>query len=93
MTPPAGDATSAPGIWQSISEIVRAVLESDCIDPAVDLFDQGATSLAVIRIVGQINESYDITVDVMELDEASIDCLSVLVTAQVNRVNQLAVRN
>lgn len=70
-------------IRQAIGEITRTVLERD-VDPAVDMFDQGATSLAFIRILAEVNERYGITADVAELEEASVDELSALVTQQVN---------
>ncbi|MFE2971075.1 acyl carrier protein [Streptomyces sp. NPDC059340] len=72
----------ATGIRRSVEDAVHAVLERDAVDPAVDLFDQGVTSLAFIRIVAQLNEKYDITLDVAELEEASIDALSALVDTQ-----------
>ncbi|MBT2418892.1 acyl carrier protein [Streptomyces sp. ISL-22] len=73
---------SATGIRRSVEEIVSTVLERDGVDPAVDLFDQGVTSLAFIRIVAQLNEKYAITLDVAELEEASIDALAALVDTQ-----------
>jgi acyl-coenzyme A synthetase/AMP-(fatty) acid ligase/acyl carrier protein len=82
MTALSGAGISAAEIRRSVDEIVQTVLERDDLDPAVDLFDQGATSLAFIRIVAQVNEKYGITVDVAKLDEASVDALSVLVAAQ-----------
>jgi acyl carrier protein len=75
--------TQVPGILQSVSEIILAVLERDTVEPEVDLFDQGVTSLAFLRIIAQLNEKYDITLDVAELEEASIDSLSALVAHQV----------
>lgn len=74
--------TSLPDIKPAIHAIVRTVLERD-VDPAVDVFDQGATSLAFIRAVAQISEEYGITVDVSELEEASVDALSELVAKQL----------
>jgi acyl carrier protein len=70
-------------VTQEITQIVRAVLERDEIDPAVDLFEQGATSLAFIRIVSQLNERYDITADVASLEEASIEAVAELISAQI----------
>ncbi|WP_019925405.1 acyl carrier protein [Nocardia sp. BMG111209] len=58
---------------------MRTVTERDDVDPVVDMFDQGVTSLAFIRVVAQINENYGVTVDVEELDEASVDTLTALV--------------
>ncbi|WJY42756.1 acyl carrier protein [Streptomyces sp. P9-2B-2] len=93
MTAPSGIGGSVSEIRQSIGEIVRTVLERKGIDPAVDLFDQGATSLAFIRIVAQVNERYDTTVDVTALEEASVDSLSALVDAQIKSEEPLTVRD
>jgi acyl carrier protein len=78
---PSADVAAAD-IRQMIGEIVHAVLERD-VDPSVDLFDQGATSLAFLRIVAEVNERYDITMDVAELEEASTDALLGLVAQQL----------
>jgi acyl carrier protein len=74
----------APAIRQWIGDTVCTVTERDDVDPAVDMFDQGVTSLAFIRIVAQINGNYGITVDVEELEDATIDSLSALVQALVD---------
>jgi acyl carrier protein len=76
------DAGVTADIAQAVREITRAVLECD-LDPSVDMFDQGATSLAFLRIMAQVNERYGLTVDVGELEEASIDALSGLVARQL----------
>jgi acyl carrier protein len=81
MTAQPGAVFALADTQQTIREIVRTVLERD-VEPSVDMFDQGATSLAFIRIVAEVNERYGITVDVAELEEASIDTLSVLVEKQ-----------
>ncbi|WP_202516832.1 acyl carrier protein [Streptomyces sp. SID685] len=78
---------SAAGIRQSVETVVTQVLQHDGVDPDVDLFDQGVTSLAFIRIVAQLNEQYDVKLDVAELEEASINSLSALVGAQVGDKN------
>jgi acyl carrier protein len=79
-------------IRQTIHEIVRTVLERD-VDPSVDVFDQGASSLSFIRIVAEVNERYDITADVAELEEASVDLLSELVAQQLNSQEPVTARN
>jgi acyl carrier protein len=79
-------------INQTIGDITRAVLERD-IDPSVDVFDQGATSLAFIRIVAEVNERYDITVDVGELEEATVDELSAHVARQLNSHQPVTARD
>jgi acyl carrier protein len=77
---------------QTIHEIVRTVLERD-VDPSADLFDQGATSLAFIRIVAEVNERYGISVDVAELEEASVDTLSGLVAEQLESQDPVTARD
>jgi acyl carrier protein len=88
--PDAGAATA--DIRQTVRGIVRAVLDRE-VDEAVDLFDQGTTSLAFIRIVAQVNDRYDITVDVAELEEASVDALSALVAEQLKAQESVTARS
>lgn len=71
---------------------MRAVLDRD-VDSSVDLFDQGATSLAFIRIVAKVNERYSITLDVTELEEASADMLSALVAEQLTSQESVQARS
>ncbi len=75
--------TSLPEVRPAVHAIVRSVLERD-VDPAVDVFDQGATSLAFIRAVARISQEYGVTVDVSGLEEASVDSLSELVARQLD---------
>jgi len=74
--------TAPAGVRQTVEQAVRTVLERD-VDPALDVFDQGATSLAFIRIVALVNEEYGIEVDVAELEEASVEALAALVKQQL----------
>lgn len=74
---------TAMDIRRTVADIAREVVDRDGIDPAVDLFDQGATSLAYIRIVAEINEKFGINLDVSELEEASIDSLTALIHDQI----------
>lgn len=83
--------TAAPGsgitldeVQESVSEIARAVLERDVIDKTIDLFDQGSTSLAFIRIMALLAERHGITIDVEALEEASIESLAAQMYAQIN---------
>ena len=66
-------------VRQDVIDIVKVVLDRDGIDPAVDLFDQGATSWAFLHVVAQVNTKYGIAVDVAVLEEATVDQLSSLV--------------
>jgi acyl carrier protein len=51
-----------------ISEIVRSVLRRDRVHPDVDLFDQGATSLAYVRIIAEINRCYQLSLNGSEVE-------------------------
>jgi acyl carrier protein len=82
MTAPPSAGVTVADVRQTISEVLRTVLERD-VDPSIDVFDQGATSLAFLRVVAEINEKYDIAMDVAELEEASVDTLSALVAEQL----------
>ncbi len=75
--------TAPPDVRRTVHEIVTTMLGRD-VDPAVDVFDQGATSLAFIRAVARISERYDVAVDVGELEEASVDALSELVAQHLD---------
>lgn len=74
--------TDVSEVLSTIGGIAHRVLERD-VDPAVDLFDQGATSLAFIRLVAEVGARYGVTVDVAEMEEARIDLLSQMVVDQV----------
>lgn len=90
MTTPPGAGVSLAEIRRWLDETLRSVMGRD-VDPAVDLFDQGLTSLAFIRIVAKANEKYAIEVDVTTLDEASIEALAILTETQVNSGKPLTV--
>ena len=92
MTAPPSAGVAVADTWQTIREIVRTVLDRD-VDASVDVFDQGATSLAFIRIVAEVNERYDITVDVAELEEASVDTLSGLVAEHLKSQDPVTARD
>jgi acyl carrier protein len=67
---------------EQISEIVASVLLRDHVRPDVDLFDQGATSLAYMRIVAEINERYELSLNGSEVDGvATIERLAQVVAA------------
>lgn len=71
------------GHRESVREAAAAVFEQD-VDPVLDLFDQGVTSLAFVRLVARLNVAYDVELDVAELDVASLDALSELVVASAH---------
>ena len=74
-------------VRETITDIVRTHLDRE-VDPSIDVFDQGVTSLSFLRIVAQINEKYGITMDVAELEEASVDTLSEAVADQLRSENR-----
>ncbi len=53
---------------EEISAIVSSVLRRDHVHPNVDLFDQGATSLAYVRIISEINRRYQLSLNGSEVD-------------------------
>ena len=91
MTAPPGVGAAAD-VRETVAGIVRMVLERD-VQPSVDVFDQGATSLAFIRIVAEVNERYGIAMEVGELEEASVDSLSALVAEQLKNQETATARN
>ncbi|MEV4706146.1 acyl carrier protein [Actinoplanes sp. NPDC049316] len=86
MTSAQQTGITAAEVARAVTDIVHTELARE-VDPAVDMFDQGATSLAFLRIVARVNERFDITTDVGELEEASVDGLSALVAAQLGAPN------
>ncbi|MFF4192027.1 amino acid adenylation domain-containing protein [Nonomuraea sp. NPDC001831] len=67
-------ASSAAKVVQRIAE---DVLERDEVPPRVDLFDLGATSLAMTRIIAQVNERFGLELTGRELEEeASVAALA-----------------
>ncbi|MEU5865380.1 MULTISPECIES: amino acid adenylation domain-containing protein [unclassified Nonomuraea] len=67
-------ASSAAKVVQRIAE---DVLERDEVPPQVDLFDLGATSLAMTRIIAQVNERFGLELTGRELEEeASVAALA-----------------
>jgi acyl carrier protein len=87
MTGPPRAGVPVTDVRETIMDIVRTHVDRE-VDPSMDVFDQGVTSLAFLRIVAQINEKYDITMDVAELEEASVDVLSGFVADQLRSENR-----
>ncbi|MGW0803342.1 amino acid adenylation domain-containing protein [Nonomuraea sp. NPDC002799] len=74
-------ASSAAKVVQRIAE---DVLERDEVPPQVDLFDLGATSLAMTRIIAQVNERFGLELTGRELEEgASVANLASCVEEQL----------
>jgi amino acid adenylation domain-containing protein len=83
--PPANGAAPS-GVREAVLEICQRILQRQGIAVDSDLFDQGATSLAFVRIVAGVNERFDIALTGSELgDTASVrslaDCAEAAVTA------------
>ena len=53
---------------EEISAIVESALGRTHIHPDVDLFDQGATSLAYVRIIAEINQRYQLSLNGSEVN-------------------------
>ncbi len=64
---------------QEITEIVSETLRCPDVSPDRDLFDMGATSLAFVRIIAQVNERYGVELTGSELGD----------TATVNRLAEV----
>lgn len=74
--------TPAGTTQQTITAIWEDVLQQKGIGPNDDFFDLGGTSLDLIRVFGQVNERYDVTLDGSVLDdEATIQRLAAAVDA------------
>jgi acyl carrier protein len=77
------DDSGAPDrsdIEQAVLRIVLDVLQRESIGPDQDMFDVGATSLAFIRIVTQVNEDFGVQLTGSELgDTASVSRLAAAV--------------
>jgi len=67
---------------EEISAIVASILQRDHVRADVDLFDQGATSLAYVRIIAEINQRYQLSLDGSEVDGlATVERLAQVVAA------------
>ena len=53
---------------EEITQIVESVLKRENVDPSKDLFEQGVTSLAYVRIITQINQQYQLSLNGSEVD-------------------------
>ncbi|WP_226362228.1 acyl carrier protein [Pseudonocardia sp. ICBG1142] len=70
-------------VRKTVAELVQDEMDR-AVDPDVDLFDQGITSLTFLRIIARTNETYGIALDVTQLYEASVATLSDLVAAHLS---------
>jgi acyl carrier protein len=67
---------------EEINAIAESILGRKDIRPDQDLFDQGATSLAYVRIIAEINQRYELSLNGSEVDGvATIDRLAQVVRA------------
>ncbi len=75
---PAGGSAAA----DRITAIWKSVLDVDDIDAEDDFFDLGGTSLSLIRMFEQVNNTFGLRMDVQVLlDGATVSALSAVVTA------------
>ncbi|MEO3808322.1 amino acid adenylation domain-containing protein [Sphaerisporangium sp. B11E5] len=81
---PAADAADAVPPVQVVGRIAADVLERDDVPPETDLFDLGATSLALTRIIAQVNDHYGLALTGAELEEASVASLAACVEERLN---------
>lgn len=67
---------------EEITEIVTSILQTNDVDPDKDLFGQGATSLAYVRIVTEINNRFGLSLNGSEVDGlATVNRLTDVVAA------------
>jgi amino acid adenylation domain-containing protein len=82
------DAEDMHSIEREIAEICESILLRSGIGLRDDLFDIGATSLAVVRILAQINERFNVHLLGSELgEEATVRRLAACVMAQSIKSN------
>jgi amino acid adenylation domain-containing protein len=80
-----------PEIAKAVNRIAERVLLRGAIPPDTDLFDLGATSLAFIRIITEVNAEFGIVLTGAELgDVASTDRLAAAVQAALDTVTTSA---
>jgi len=71
---------------EDVTGIVEEVLQGREIRPDVDLFDQGVTSLAFVRIIASVNERFGTSLTGSELvDGATVDNLVTVVEQSTAR--------
>ena len=71
---------------EDVTGIVEEVLQGREIRPDVDLFDQGVTSLAFVRIIASVNERFGTSLTGSELvDGATVDNLVAVVEQSTAR--------
>jgi acyl carrier protein len=71
---------------EDVTGIVEEVLQGREIRPDVDLFDQGATSLAFVRIIASVNDRFGTSLTGSELvDGATVDNLVAVVEQSAAR--------
>lgn len=67
---------------EEINAIAESILGRKNLRPDLDLFDQGATSLAYVRIIAEINQRFELSLNGSEVDGvATIDRLAQVVSA------------
>jgi amino acid adenylation domain-containing protein len=81
-TPPAAGTGLTDGTRRIVFDVVTSVLGTSALAPDDDLFDHGATSLAFMRILAQLNQRFGVRITGAELDEATIGQLADLIDPQ-----------
>jgi acyl carrier protein len=75
---------------EEIGVIVASVLQRDHVRPDADLFDLGATSLAYVRIIAEINQRHQLSLNGSEVDGvATVQRLAQVVTAAAQSVTAI----
>ncbi len=90
MAPDPGAAEPADelGTADRIAAIWKSVLDVDDIDAGDDFFDLGGTSLSLIRMFEQVNNTFGLRMDIQVLlDGATVGALSSVVAAARDEAN------
>ena len=81
----AASAARDPRIDEAVARIAEGVLRQGAVPADRDLFDLGATSLAFIRIIAEVNQEFGIRLTGAELDAiASVESVADAVAAALD---------
>lgn len=81
----AARAARDPRIDETVARIAQGVLRQGVLPADRDLFDLGATSLAFIRIIAEVNQEFGIRLTGAELDgTASVESVADAVAAALD---------
>jgi acyl-CoA synthetase (AMP-forming)/AMP-acid ligase II/acyl carrier protein len=80
--PAVAERDGAGDVLAEVGELVGTVLGRSSVDPDIDLFDLGATSLAFIRIIAEVNRRFGTELNGSELGVATLRRIAACVKEQ-----------